>query len=409
MLSLPSIFVRLVLWSSLASAAPSLPLGRDWALTLRGDLRPRVEVWRDGVRDPSAPSWDAAVTQRSRLGTEFSHREGLQLEMALQDVRAWGGSLPNSGQPLEIYTANLLLPLDDRTQVVVGRQELDVGHPRLLGNEDFWQRGRSFDGALLTLDAPPQRASLFYAKLREGSAGQFPERRDVLQGDHDIGGAVSRTTLVTNHDASVLFLVDRDSHLESTRYTLGGLFAGARGPLRYSAEVYGQSGIERDEPVAAYFMGLNAEFLAPRRFSPRLALWLEHASGDGTREGSFSAPLGSHHEYFGALDLFVDLPNDTAFGGLTDFGAAAGARPQPWLALNLDWHCFASRTAEGVRSFVGQELDFSALFELGDVVTLEALAAVLLPNGTLAALRVEETSADPSYELAAFVSLRARF
>src|SRR5512133_2353111 len=87
-----------------ASSAPRLPLGRDWALTVRGDFRPRLEAWQDGAREPGSAGWDAVVTQRARLGAEIAHRNGMVLGLSLQDVRMWGAANENAPGLVEVHT-----------------------------------------------------------------------------------------------------------------------------------------------------------------------------------------------------------------------------------------------------------------------------------------------------------------
>ncbi len=342
----------------------------------------------------------------------LANRNGIALELTLQDVRMWGAEDDLGPTTLGVYAANLALPMTEQLKLVIGRQEFEIGHDRVLGTNDFQQSGRSFDGLMLTLTAPPAEAGLFYAKLRDDSPQWAPGRQQYGgAGDRDVGGVVNRTALVANHYASLLFLVDGNRATETTRYTFGGIIGGHQSVVHYWAEGYGQGGIQQHEPIRAYFLGTRAEITSQRRFAPHLALRLEHASGAGSLHRSFDVALGSSHEYFGALDLFVDLPKDTGFGGLTDFGASAGARPHPALRLTADWHYFSTSRTTGRASsgILGQEVDLSAVLDLADFAALEGLAAVFFPGDAFDEVRGENGSGDAPPELRGYLSLRARF
>ena len=398
--------------STIAIAAPSLPLSRDWALTIHGDFRPRLEVWRQEDSAVATRHWEAAVTQRARLGADISHRDGVHFVMMLQDIRTWGGDRSLEAPMVEAHTANAVIPLDDHLQLVVGRQDLDIGHARILDAEDFRQRSRSFDAVRLTFTATPEQLVVFYAKARDQAVAPSSSAPQAGKGAHDVGGIGSRTALIGNHTGSLLFLADRHAGDEMTRFTLGGHVDGLSGPFRYRVEAYGQSGSEQHETVGAYLGSIRAEVASQRRFAPRLAIWAEYASGDGTRQRSFEAPFGNQHEYFGSLDLFAQLPETTRFGGLTDFGAGLGARPLAPLELNLDWHHFSTGQGEPssrASGILGQEFDMSAHFELGSIVELDALAAMLIPTRQFSALSGRESLPAPDVEFGGYLSVRTRF
>lgn len=147
-------------FSSAAVPLPAGPFrlaGEKWSLGFGAQYFARGEL-RDN-RDFSAASGDheLGVDQRARVtvrGSAFG-RVGVYVE--LRDVRAWGSepntvtTTPNTG----LHQGFVDWKATDWLDVRVGRQELSYGEDRLIGNLDWAQTARAFDGVFLRFTVTP--------------------------------------------------------------------------------------------------------------------------------------------------------------------------------------------------------------------------------------------------------------
>lgn len=93
--------------------------------------------------------------QRSRLIFNYQ-TDNYTTRLTLQDARIWGsddlsnptGTEGNS-YALGIYEAWVQLPLSERFQLKIGRQEWNYNDIRIISNRNWWTSGLSYDGALL--------------------------------------------------------------------------------------------------------------------------------------------------------------------------------------------------------------------------------------------------------------------
>lgn len=143
------------------SAATSLPEGplrwkwKDYAVAIGGQYLARGEL-RDGA-DFNATADDHALgfDQRVRLTVRASAKERVGVLIELQDVRAWGSEpntvtvTPNTGLHQGFVDLRAASWLDVR----IGRQELSYGEERLIGNLDWAQTARAFDGVFVRVTA----------------------------------------------------------------------------------------------------------------------------------------------------------------------------------------------------------------------------------------------------------------
>jgi hypothetical protein len=123
-----------------------------WQLDLGGQIRPRVMVHtgKDFVADSETRE---AVTQRSRVTARATHETGLGATIQIQDVRVWGeeaDTLDFNAEGLDVHQAFGTIPIIDGLALRLGRQEVVFDGARLIGNLDWAQRARAFDGGRRT-------------------------------------------------------------------------------------------------------------------------------------------------------------------------------------------------------------------------------------------------------------------
>lgn len=393
-----------------ALAEPSIPLGRDWALLLDGQLRPRGQGLRRDAPGHEGSTSDVWVSQRTRVGATLEHREGLALVVRLQNVSIWGEATPPLGDALSLYAANARLALGRWAELSVGRQELNLDQERLLGSNDFDQHGRSLDGIRLEFSQAPITLTALAAKARatHASAGDRGARPDA--GERELAVLHTTTSLVGRHYATTLFLVQRDRQYDETRVSAGGSLRGDQPPFDYGVEAYAQGGYEGDHDVRAYRGSLWLSFLLQRGLRPKLGFLVDAASGHGSRWTSFVAPWASTHEHFGAYDAFVDLPRDTGTLGIVDFRSDVGMTPLRGFNTTLSWHSL--RTMHATRAgahALAEEFDWLASYEAMEQVVLQAGAALLVPSTVLRSLRREAGGRDSEIDGRCWLEASFRF
>lgn len=139
--------------SALALAAVAMPQAaqaQDGDLEIKGKVRVRYETFDGGFR-PGGVESDDALLLRTVIGAKYK-LDGVTFGATVQDSRAYdndaatplGTSDINALELIEIY-ANVALGED--ASVTVGRQIIELGSERLVGNPNYRNTSNSFTGA----------------------------------------------------------------------------------------------------------------------------------------------------------------------------------------------------------------------------------------------------------------------
>ena len=406
--------------NALAAAGP------EWKPIV--DVRLRAELFDTPAASTTADRGYNFLIGRARLGGElawgkqFAIRGLLQgaATTALPDRAGFGGGLTyfntNGGDrtPSQVGLAELaFLWKSDRHTLCVGRQgwadgagpATGIAHldfvrarrlaERLVGNLDFANVGRRFDGATLSVKAGDGGTFELFALRPLGGAFNYEQAFDSL--DVDVFGL----SWATKHDSWIpasslrLFaqgyqdgreVASRAFGDEVRMETLGGsLLAGGDSwdLLLWAALQQGDLG-SRDHSAWAAIVDLGYRFTeVPGK--PSIHFGWEQASGGGASGESknFYNLLPTNHKFYGALDYF-------AFSNLRDLFLEARWSASEKLSLSAALHDFRlvdragpwvggsgafsdrevgyqfRRPATGVfsASSLGQELDLSAVWAL---------------------------------------------
>lgn len=363
--------------------------GSDWDILIDGQLRPRF-VAHSGLDFLGGTSeWRELVTQRARLGTTVEHSSGLNFAIQLQDVRIWGeedSTLDASAAGFDVHQAYAVLPLFESLEVKLGRQEITFDDQRLVGNRDWAQRGRAFDGGRLTWSPGHGRhfIDLFYAKVQE--AGQNPDGSTPpgRAGDKDFGGVHASLELFPDHVLSPVYLVNVEQAPGNVRHTIGASGTGSYAHFSYAVQSYYQYGKMNGRAIEAYLVAAHAEYRAPTGLEPSVLARAEVLSGDGTPQGTFDTLYATNHKFYGEMDFFLDISRDTQNLGLVDLGGQVGSNVVEGLRAQVDYHHFRSVQAAGDGDHdYGHELDFKVIYRPMTHVTLRALYGVFIPRDAM--------------------------
>lgn len=277
-----------------------------------GDVYERVAVQADGFRsaspavirrDPSVgDQW--LVSERARLGLMVQWQL-LRADVVLQDARVWGVA---PGAPAEVDAGGLgsfapheawLDVRDDAADPIVlvrlGRQTLQWGDGRLVGDSDWAPRGGSLDAALLRLFLGPVDVSAMGALL--APPGHLPpDARNGASSPEAIGSGAQLYGLdaawpivpLFGVELTTLARVARDplpSRLTpSDTFTLDGRVFGDHRGVRYGVEGAYQLGtvegfgVNRDVRAFAAAGAVEWQTALPGAF--RFAARGAYASGD---------------------------------------------------------------------------------------------------------------------------------
>ncbi len=418
--------------AAVSALAPARAAGPETDLAL--DLRLRGESFDTPLATPNRDATYDFAHLRVRLGLDAVWKR-VTLHGVLQAVGSAG--LPaNAGfgigpvylaanrgdtDPGSVRLAELTLALhDERWRLVLGRQkwgdgaETGVGVPyldgvkrrrmaeRLVGNWDWVNVGRRFDGVSIAAEFEPVHLAGFALRPLAGGVNY----RDAFEplDDVEIYGA----TLTGRYGEWIpkaelrLFGIHYEDDRPGARTAAGGelsittlgvsLLAGTedRDLLLWVALQDGDWG-PSDHRALAFIVEAGRRFpSAPGKPAVRIGLAQAGGDGGGTEHGTFFNLLPTNHKFYGSMDY-------SAFQNLRDLYAEAGFRLSEKVELQAALHAFslversdawyggsgafndaalgfaARRPAGGFASSeLGSELDLELAWKAGKRLTLAA-------------------------------------
>ena len=372
-----------------------MPLREDEAiwLSLGGEARLRGELW-DGFRfgnPPTAAADDTFLLSRLRLHGDL--HVGPHVRAFVEGITAWtterdlvGGRRASDVDSADVAQAfvDLRAPLIDDYNLTLrpGRQQFTFGRQRLVSFLPWSNSLRAWDGVSAIVDNKGFHATAFLTQFVPVQKYHF---NDVSRGIN-FGGV--HTTWQPNGarpgiDAYAYWL-HRDvatfngTNGDEERYTFGlrAWQPPAGGRLDYDAEFAWQTGEHAGNDIAALMVAAQVGHTFEARWSPRIWLGFDYASGDERSGGDVQTfnqlfPLG--HAYLGYLDAIGRQNIIDASAGvelrLTDTFKTALDGHALWLADSSDALYDVGgtvlRAGGTARSrFVGVELDWTVSWQV---------------------------------------------
>lgn len=315
-------------------------------LSVSGQIRVRPELRRNlSQASPNAPGpgeEDLSVLLRTRLGVAFVPTDRLRLFFQVQDSRDFGEEVPASAAALgddegvdlhQGYIEFMGVGGSDFS-FRVGRQEIVLGAGRLVGNGDWSNVGRSFDGGAMKWDGAAFNLDVFATAANK-----------TLAGDQTwFGGACATWKKFPAGliDFYYLLLQDNDGAAGApagtgdtlSAHTLGARVKADPGRFDLSAEGAVQIGKFGSNAILAYAGHAKAGALLAEKYAPKLAVEYNFASGDdgvGNRYTKFNPLFPAGHAKYGAMDM-------AAWSNLHDGHVGFGIRPAKKWNVDLDYH-----------------------------------------------------------------------
>ncbi len=423
------------LFRSAATSVAEGPLRwrwNDFSLAIGGQYFARTEL-RDG-RDFSLadPDQSIGVDHRARLTVRASAKERVGIVLEFQDVRGWGSEpntttvTPNTG----LHQGFVDLKVTPFLDVRVGRQELTYGEDRLIGNLDWAQAARAFDGVFVRVTASPSVTLDGFGMMLSPPSFLTAGGRAHNSGSYFTGLYARARFGKAGLDVYGLGLLEDPSTAalgprhDNNRLTLGARGFGALGPLALVAEAAFQTGKactpacapgEVDDTVLAGALAVKATWTLPVWGSPYVTGEFSAASGDADAtdgvDHTFHQLFPTGHIHLGFMD-YVGWQNVVAGRG------TIGLRP--WGAhVWLDVHHFRAWEPRGAwyaangavflaadpnrtSGEMGTELDLSVTVPLFAQVSLAGNFSVFLPG-------LEAAARGTSPSTWGFLSVRSQF
>jgi hypothetical protein len=358
-----------------------------------GEYRARFEGFTGGGFKPGND--DEYLLSRLRLNLKLQATPWLKFTFQGQDAHALGKDQHPAVAPYQ-DTMDLRLgfvEIGDAEKKPVslrlGRQELAFGEERLIGNVDWTNTARSFDGMRATFRHDGYRLDAFAASVVKSRDGQFNE---PITGNYLYGLYGGLARLVPNATVEPYFLWRRASGTATELGARAVLNFGTTG-FRWVGKLpanfdYGSDTARQQGSVGAESVGAWAghwvlgRTLPTARFKPRFSLEYNYASGDHNardgKHGTFDSLYPTGHDKYGLADQvgWKNIRNARAGAELKVNGKCTltGRYDAWWLADPHDALYDAAgnvqfKVASGTAGrFVGQEADVIAVYSVSKQV-----------------------------------------
>ena len=348
--------------------------------SIDGEIRTKFEL-RDGyktlVYDSLVPAF--VISQRSRLNLSFKN-DVFSSGFSLQDVRSWGETPFKTDMPnFNIHEAWGGVKLHENVELKIGRQVLNYDKKRLLGTKNWNDVGASHDVALLKIANKISHAHIGLAynnddiksTTMEYYTQNYYRYLGFIHGMYDLGNGMNVTALG--------MMEGRQNPVapESlyNRLTFGANFEMANDSLPYGfyGSFYYQGGQDvSGMSVAAIMFSLNVMYDVTSEFFSQLSV--DYFSGNDYSETvdknkAFDNTYGNGHLYYGYMDYFTSVANNTGGAGLMDVYYRANYNVAKKVNTEFTYHYFATTgqlldmNGDNADKYLGSEVDIVALLK----------------------------------------------
>ncbi len=374
-------------------------------------IRPQYITNTRNFRSDLDDDQDFFFNQRVRLGVAIKPMDFMSAFIQFQDVRTYGtNSLVEDGSnAARIHQAYLTGYIPGGLELKIGRQEWAFGSERIIGNDDWNQMGRAFDGFDLTWTFKDYIvADVLFALLDE---------RAAADGDDKIFGGFYLTTPVLDPMAiDLYYLFHHDPRVGAKRSfsTLGGRVGGRlpwhkallfdlEATIQFGTVSEGDPGdqlsVENSHFAAAYYIMFGYEI--PVQTSPIIKAFFLSASGDPNRspvdpannEHTAYLPLfPTRHVMLGRMDVFNQ-------SNIWSLGTELSLTPYKGVRVEFQYHYLSLVDEFGdipgghgmvtqnrlypSSKDIGNEIDLSATWDVNDNFALGGGYSVLFPGGAI--------------------------
>jgi hypothetical protein len=346
-------------WRRYLSAALATP---DWL-----DLAGAVRLRREGfdypfAADQEGTTWQWAQRSRFRVSTRwkaFRAQVELQGSSSGEDAQTdvVGTSTFNAGNVQQMFVSVTLPNFWEtglRTDLHVGRINLDIGSRRLVSRSNFGNTSQAFDGIHWNLanQALWQFRAFFSQAVFETDT---TDRLALFANSDTLFWGLSYETHQVPWSRIHLYYLgadgERTDNLESRTHSTFGLRLyqpPKAGRLDYDGESVWQVGRINEIDHFAFFQHVSLGYTFDVPWSPRLLAMYDYASGTDSPNGNYSQTFdglfGARRGEFTPTSLFGPFYRSN----ISSPGVRLILKPRPLLAINVKfraWYLAQSRDA----------------------------------------------------------------
>lgn len=371
---------------------------------LSGQFVPRFEQ-RHGYRTLSAQNAKSAVfvSERIRLNLDYQNKY-VRFYVSLQDVRVWGSEeqVKNFGS-FGLHEGWAEIFIKNKASVKLGRQELVYDDQRLFGNVDWAPAARAHDGIVIKYF---NKNTVFHVGGTFNQSGEnlfgasykLNNYKALVYGYFNQKFDSNRTAL------SLYAITDGFQNKDSISTTFFRFTGGPRLDLKYkhvnaNASFYVQTGKTiANKKIIAYLASIYAEYTHPK---VNVGIGYDYISGNNaskktdTKYRTFNTLYATNHKFYGSMDYFTDLPNDTKFGGLQDIYLRLNYKPKPKGMIGFDAHYFllgnkvsdVKNPGNNLKLPLGFELDLYGSYKPYDFMEVKAGYSIMAATTSMEAIK----------------------
>jgi hypothetical protein len=382
----------------------AIPLSVPAQLSFSGEMRPRTEV-RNGYRFLNTSQDDPAFFTSQRTRLNLLYKDDLYLfKLSAQDVRTWGDEIQlQDNANTNIHEAWVQLNIANHYKVKLGRQELVYDDQRLLGSVNWTQPGRSHDAIILK-----HQNSTTDFKLDIGAAYN-QEKENVLGNSYTLNNYKFLSYAWMNKDfgafdVSGILLTDGfevPSGNMNYRYTYGTFLNYGANDWKASGTIYFQNGDDNArQNISAYMIAAN---LSRQLNALKLTAGIDYLSGGKSgnanpMQHTFNTLYATNHKFYGNMDYFLNIPNETHGGGLQDIYFNAGYKWSQKISMSFTYHYFSlaqkvvdpANNSELLNKGLASEIDLSFTYTFSKDVNLKLGYSTLFSTSALERLQQRE-------------------
>ena len=334
------------------------------------DSRYRYEM----VEDSSFAQDGNASTLRTNLGYETGEFSGgLKFGAEVQDVRQIPDSeehnnginnqttRPTITDPdgTEVNQAYIGIGYFPKTDIVIGRQKIELDNERFVGDDGWRQNNQTFDALTIRNQTLPN-FDLFYGYVDNVNrvAGKSNANGDWDSESHLINLSFDGFKNQVGKIGAYAYLLDFESSLTDSSKTYGAFLKGAKNiqgfKVNYKAE-YAMQGDNGDNPNS-YDANYYSLDLGTEKNGFNFGINYNVKESEGTTGTTFKTPLASSHAFNGWADVLNSTTN-----GLEDLNFTASYKTEARndlfdnMLLLARYHQFS---AENGGTDYGDEINF---------------------------------------------------
>lgn len=316
----------------------NIHLGRDWKLSLGGEIRERMESDTNRNFGASDPTQDTYLLHRTILFANVQYRKLFRAYIEMIDAQCYQRDLPQSPGQENQFDLNQaffdfrLLGENQPLAIRVGRQEMSYGRQRIIGQSDWTNAPRRFDGVKLMYQSSKLDVDLFYmrpiifrnAPFRAPLSPRVDEglnrKPDHYREQQHFYGLYSTYKGIKDHRLEWYFLGLQDDngdrsfanvngHLGNLKvFTWGSRFSGNADGFDYDLEGAVEHGHFAGDDLHAWMVATDDGYTWDSvPWQPRLGMGFDYARGDRNPRDhavqTYLLQFPTGHSVLGYIDL----------------------------------------------------------------------------------------------------------